>query len=300
MVRQIENILKMTDVEYTKDYETKKRCALGAGGVASFAALVSDEGELARLILALRSDKINFRVLGGMSNTLVADSGFFGILIFTDRLNHLDVRGNILTLGAGVKLPPLYSRLSELGISGLEELFGIPATVGGAVYQNAGAFGKEVSDIIVGVRAFDPIANEVVYLPSSELSFSYRSSIFHKNDALVILSADFKVCFADSARIRDRALSYQNKRRLSQPAAKSLGSTFKRPVGGYAGQLIDNAGMKGVRIGGACVSEKHAGFIINIGGCTAYDYIALADLCESRVFSKFGIKLEREFEILEY
>ena len=300
MVRQIENILKMTDVEYIKDYETKKRCALSAGGVASFAAFPRDESELLSLLRALHSRGVNYKVLGGMSNTMVNDSGFKGVLIFNDSLRCFEVNGTLLSLGAGIRLPALYGRLSSLGISGFEELFGIPGTVGGAIYQNAGAFGKEISDILLGVRAFDPISNEVVYLPGGELSFSYRSSIFHTNKMLVILSADFKIIYSDPGRIMERASLCRAKRRLTQPAARSLGSTFKRPEAGYAGELIDKAGLKGARVGDACVSEKHAGFIINVGECTAYDYTALADICESEVFSKFGIKLEREFEILEY
>ena len=300
MVRQIENILKMTDVEYIKDYETKKRCSLGAGGDASFAAFPRDESELLSLLRALHSRGVNYKVLGGMSNTVVNDSGFKGVLIFTDSLRRFEVNGTRLSLGAGIRLPALYGRLSSLGISGFEELFGIPGTVGGAVFQNAGAFGREMSDVILGVRAYDLISNEVVYFPVGELSFSYRSSIFHTVKTIVILSADFKIAYADTERIKERAHFFQNKRRSSQPMARSLGSTFKRPDTGYAGELIDRAGLKGTRLGGACVSEKHAGFIINVGGCTAYDYVALADLCESKVFSKFGIKLEREFEILEY
>ena len=300
MVRQIENILKMTDVEYIKDYETKKRCALGAGGVASLAAIPRSEEELIPLLHALYSEGYIYKVLGGMSNTVLIDSGYQGVLIYTDRLQRFDVNGSVLTLGAGVRLGALYKKLLALGISGFEELFGIPGTVGGAVYQNAGAFGREISDIVLGIRAYDPLSNEMIYLPACELSFSYRSSFFHIEKTLVILSADFKIAYTDTERIKERAHYFQSKRRSSQPMARSLGSTFKRPDTGYAGELIDRAGLKGTRLGGACVSEKHAGFIINVGGCTAYDYVALADLCESKVFSKFGIKLEREFEILGY
>ena len=300
MVRQIENILKMTDVEYIKDYETKKRCALGAGGDASFAAFPRDESELLSLLRALHSRGVNYKVLGGMSNTVVNDSGFKGVLIFTDSLRRFEVNGTLLSLGAGIRLPALYGRLSSLGISGFEELFGIPGTVGGAVFQNAGAFGREMSDVILGVRAYDLISNEVVYFPVGELSFSYRSSFFHIEKTLVILSADFKIAYADIDSIKSRSNLFQTQRHSTQPSARSLGSTFKRPANGYAGALIDRAGLKGMCIGGACVSEKHAGFIINVGECTAYDYTALADICESEVFSKFGIKLEREFEILEY
>ena len=300
MVRHIENLLKMTDVEYIKDYETKNRCTLGAGGAALFAAFPRNEGELISLLSALNSGGFDFKVLGGMSNIVVTDSGFKGVLIFTDSLKGFVVNGTILSLDAGIRLPALYVRLCSLGISGFEELFGIPGTVGGAVFQNAGAFGREISDLLLGVRAFDVKAGEVICLSSGELDFSYRKSAFQKDRSLVILSADFKINYADSDGIRERVTMYRNKRRSLQPRERSLGSTFKRPLSGYAGELIDRAGLKGVCIGGACVSEKHAGFIINIGGCTVYDYTSLADLCKSEVFSKFGIKLEREFEILEY
>lgn len=300
MVRQIEDLLKMTDVKYIKDYETKKRCTLGAGGVASFAAFPRGEAELISLLSALNSGGFDFKVLGGMSNTAVNDNGYPGVLIFTDGLQDLLVNGGVLSLGAGVRLPALYKRLTPLCITGFEELFGIPGTVGGAVYQNAGAFGKEISDLLLGVRAFDLKTFELTYLSADELDLSYRKSAFQTNTSLLILSADFSIAYAGGDKIRERTTVCRNKRRSSQPTERSLGSTFKRPLNGYAGELIDKAGLKGVCIGGACVSEKHAGFIVNIGGSTVYDYTALADLCWSEVFLKFGIKLEREFEILEY
>ena len=299
MVRQIEDLLKMTDVEYIKDYKTSKRCSLGAGGEARVAIIPQDEEELIRITGALFSDRIDFRVLGAMSNTALADTGFYGALIFTDGLKRFEINGDILSLGAGVRLPWLFTKLIPLGISGFEELFGIPGTVGGGVFQNAGSYGRECADIFVGARVYDLEMQRIVYISKSDMCFSYRSSILKKERSLIILSADFKVCFDDAERIRERSICCLNKRRASQPSDKSLGSTFKRPDSGYAGELIDKAGLKGARVGGACVSEKHAGFIINTGGSTVHDYTTLADICQSEVFKKFGIKLEREFEIIE-
>jgi len=202
--------------------------------------------------------------------------------------------GSRLVCGAGESLAGVCRFAAENGLSGLEELSGIPGTIGGAVYMNAGAYGVELSAILASVRTYDANSEKYIMLTADECAFGYRSSVF-KEKPMLILSAEIELSPGDKASIEAKMKEYVRRRNEKQPVdLPSAGSFFKRPEGDYAGRLIEAAGMKGARVGGAQVSEKHAGFIVNTGGATAHDVLTLADEVKNKVLEHFGIVLEKE------
>ena len=199
-----------------------------------------------------------------------------------------------LVCGAGEPLGRVCRFAASVGLSGLEAVSGIPGTVGGAVFMNAGAYGSEISDVLVSVKAFDLLNDNNIMVKHKECHFGYRKSVF-KEGHLVILSVRFGLVPGKREEIEASMAEYARRRNEKQPLElPSSGSFFKRPEGGFASRLIEEAGMKGARVGGAQVSEKHSGFIVNTGGATASDVLALADLVKARVFETSGIRLEEE------
>ena len=232
-----------------------------------------------------------------MTNLLVKDGIYNGVIIKTDKLQTKSLAESTISISCGARMGPLIRSMARQGLGGMEGLAGIPGTVGGMVRQNAGAFGYEVADRFVSAECYLVGKKKIVTLSKEDMCFTYRSSVL--SDSTVLLSATFDLIPCPSECILDRIDDIQRKRRASQPLEyPSLGSTFKRCNGQSAGFYVDRAGLKGVRIGGAEVSEKHAGFIINIGGATADDFLKLIDLVKSRVYAVFGIELEEEIEII--
>jgi UDP-N-acetylmuramate dehydrogenase len=198
---------------------------------------------------------------------------------------------------AGVSFTKLALDMSKIGLSGLEFAYGIPGTVGGAVYMNAGAYGGEAKDVIDYVRAADKNGN-IVTLTAEECEFSYRKSAFH-NNGLVILGAHFRLRKADAEKCVSDAKEFMQRRIDKQPLEyPSCGSTFKRPEGYFAGALIEEAGLKGFEMNGAAVSEKHAGFVINKNGATTQDVLSLMRYVRERVRENSGVTLEEEIKLL--
>ena len=250
------------------------------------------------LLQKLNAADIPVLILGNGSNVLASDAGFRGVVLKI-AAGEEDIRreGDRLCAGAGVSLKQLCLFARDRGLSGLETLYGIPGTVGGAVYMNAGAYGGEIADTLQTVTVTDG-HGQILTLSAAEAALSYRRSRFMQTGE-VILSAVFSLSPGDPGQIRERMADCMSRRREKQPLEyPSAGSIFKRPEGHFAGQLIERCGLKGYRIGDAQVSEKHAGFIVNLGSATASDILALMAEVQSRVLAASGITLEPEVRIL--
>ena len=271
----------------------REYCSMRVGGPARLAAFPETAEELAALLRA-GGRRV---VLGGGSNVLFPDEGYDGTVIFTTRLCGLTADGCMLSAQAGVPLSAAARRALECGLGGLAFAYGIPGTVGGGVYMNAGAYGGQIADCLVRATLLDA-AGEPRVVPASELALGYRSSALMDGD-WTLLSADFALVPAPEE-IRAEMERNMQARREKQPLEyPSCGSTFKRPPGQYAGALIERCGLKGCTVGGAQVSEKHAGFVVNRGDATSADVRALIAHIQRVVAEKTGVLLECEVRIID-
>ncbi len=270
---------------------------LRVGGPADAFAEPSSEAEMDGLMRAARETDTPVLLLGNGSNLLVRDGGFPGVAVHLGRIfSAIQQTDNILTAQAGVLLSSLSRAAQTAGLSGLEFAQGIPGTVGGGVYMNAGAYGGELSQTITAVRVWTK--DGILEIPGEKMQFSYRHSLAMEKGYLV-LSASFALMQDNQHAIEERMRDYAARRREKQPLEyPSAGSFFKRPEGHYAGALIEQAGLKGVSVGGAQVSEKHAGFLINRGGATAQDFLHLMAQVQETVEKKFQVHLEPEVRII--
>jgi UDP-N-acetylmuramate dehydrogenase len=234
-----------------------------------------------------------------MSNVLVSDEGFDGVVIKTDRLCDLKCCDDIIVAECGVSLPALACFSAKRGLSGIEALSGIPGSLGAGVMINAGAFGREIGEVVESVLVYSVAEGDIIRLGAEEIKFNYRSTSL--TNSVVFLSATIKLSYSSSLEVFSEMNRIREVRRSAQPSLPSLGSVFKRPNAHLsAGKLVDLCGLKGYKCGGAQISEKHAGFIVNQGNATAKDYLFLMEYTRECVFSRFGIKLENEVEIMEY
>lgn len=271
------------------------------GGIADYVVTPENEEQLAKLLHLIKEENVDFVVIGNGSNILVSDKGFDGIVIqLGDKFSSFvikdkDESGVYVDVTAGMRLSRLGNELAASSIEGFEFATGIPGTIGGAVMMNAGAYGGEIKDIIKSARVMDFDGN-VKELSRDELELGYRTSIIAKKNYIVI-SAVFDLKKGDREKIRANIKELALKRREKQPLEyPSAGSTFKRPEGHFAAKLIEDAGLKGLSVGGAQVSEKHAGFVINKKDAKAMDVIRLTDEIKEKVYDKFGVKLELEIK----
>ena len=247
----------------------------------------------------LTDSAVPFLILGNASNVVFDDADFEGAVLFTTAMKGLKLSENRMTVSAGTSLTVIAAAARDAGLSGAEFAYGIPASLGGAVYMNAGAFGGCMADICQNSTAFDLVRREVVTFRGVEQCFGYRTSIYEKSDRYVILCAELLFRRGVPAEIDERMNDYLSRRRRTQPLEyPSAGSVFKRPEGHFAGKLIEDCGLKGVTVGGAQVSEKHAGFIVNRGGATASDVHRLVELIHDRVLCETGVELECEIRFL--
>ena len=274
-------------------------CTFKIGGPAQLFVQPQTEQQLCSAAALCKEQAVRYYLLGNGSNILFADEGFAGVVIDISALgSDIAVEGNMLTAGAGVRLTALCRAALEHGLSGLEFAYGIPGTVGGAVYMNAGAYGGEMKDVLTVVR-YLTAEGEVVQASAAELDLSYRHSIFEENGGC-ILSAQFALQPGNAADIRAKMDELMAKRVDKQPLDKpSAGSTFKRPAGAFAAALIDQCGLRGFRHGGAAVSDKHCGFVVNLGGATCADVLALCDEVRAIVKEKTGYELEKEIRVVK-
>ena len=267
-----------------------------AGGNAMALVKPGSPGELGWLWRWCLGKKLPFRVLGKGSNVLVSDKGLPGVTALTERLARLELSGNAVKAGSGVLWDSLARVCAEKGLGGCEKTSGIPGTVGGAVRMNAGAYGQETFDRLVCFEALNA-EGRVLTLRKNEIKHGYRTARGLEN--LVVLSASFEFEPGLAAELlAERALALA-KRAEKQPLEyPSAGSVFKRPIGDYASRLIDACGLKGFKIGGAQVSQKHAGFIINSGGAASVDIYRLIRKVQAEVKAKTGVELELEQALL--
>ncbi len=267
------------------------------GGPADFFVAPSDTASLAQIVNLCRSEEVPYYLVGNGSNLLVSDQGFRGVILSTKNLQALHVEGNEITAGPGVRMSVLSKEACRAGLAGLAFAAGIPGTVGGGVHMNAGAYDGEISKVAKCVRVLDKEAKEHVWT-AQEMQFDYRSSRAMKEEAIV-LETVFSLEPGDPEQIQARIDELAAKRRASQPLEfPSAGSTFKRPRGYYAGKLIQDSGLAGYRIGGACVSTKHCGFVINDQHATASDIYQLCRNIQDIVFDKYGVKLAMEVKMI--
>ena len=286
------------DLELRTNQPMSKFTSFRIGGDAELLALPKNEEELAALLKMSRMMDIPWAILGAGTNVLAPDAGIKGLVIcLKDALNGMEQIGETeIRVMAGVTMSRAAVFAANLGLGGLEFAHGIPGTVGGGVYMNAGAYGGEIKDVCTRVRIMD-MDGSSRWITREEAAFSYRHSAIEDNPWIVV-AAEFQLEPKPMEQIKERMLELISKRRASQPLdLPSAGSAFKRPVGGYAAALIDQTGLKGFRIGGAAVSEKHAGFVVNLGGATAEDVKQLLKEVSDRVYDAQGIRLEPEVRI---
>ena len=268
------------------------------GGPARRMAVPSSTEEMAALLTLAEKEGWPLLLLGNGSNLLVSDEGVDALVIHTGGLDAMTLlEGGRIRAEAGLSLNKLAVFAQKNGLAGLEFAHGIPGSLGGGIRMNAGAYGGEMCQVVESVAAWIPGAG-VVEIPVEEMAFSYRHSRF-TGERGVVLAATFRLTGDAPEAIRARMDDLIGRRKEKQPLEyPSAGSTFKRPAGHFAGALIEQCGLKGYTVGGAQVSEKHAGFVINIGGATASDILALMDHVRSTVLAQTGVELEPEVEIV--
>ena len=293
---------KMTDalpgIELRFDEPMSAHTSFRIGGPVEVMAFPKNKEELSNILKQSALLDCTPVILGAGTNVLAPDEGLRGVVICLkdsmDGLERLD--DTTIRVAAGVTMTRAAVFAANLGLSGLEFAHGIPGTVGGGVYMNAGAYGGEICQVCKSVEVMDFDGNIRTY-SNEEMRFSYRHSVLEERNGIV-LSADFGLMPKAVEEIREKMKELMNKRSASQPLDKpSAGSAFKRPVGGYAAALIDQAGLKGYQVGGAAISTKHAGFAVNLGGATAGDVQKLLKQVSDIVYEKSGIRLEPEVRI---
>lgn len=282
----------------TDNVALKDLTSFHIGGPCKLLVEPTSEKELVRTVRFLRVEGVPFYVLGNGSNILATDEGYEGVLIHLGK-NFSDccLEGGILRTQAGASLKRAAELSFQESLTGMEQVSGIPGTVGGAVIMNAGAYGKEMKDLVVEVKAIDQ-QGQILTLTKDELDFSYRSSRLMK-EGMIAVDVAFALEKGDFQEIEAAYQDYTQRRTSKQPLDKhSAGSTFKRPVGGYASKLIDDAGLRGLAVGDAQVSEKHCGFLINNGQASFQDMETLIHKVQAQVYRQFGISLETEVRLL--
>lgn len=286
------------NIKYTLGFSLAEHTTLRIGGRCAAAVFPSTAGELAESLAVLDNAEIRTVVAGRCSNMIFADTELDIAVVFTDNVRGITVSDNRLTCGAGEGLTSLAGLAASNGLCGLEFACGIPGSVGGAIYMNAGAYGGEIKDVALKSLAYDRDSGEIKEL--TEHDFGYRTSIYKKSGRrLVCTSATLELTYGDAETSRAKMKQLLEARREKQPLEyPSAGSYFKRPEGAFAGMLIERCGLKGVAVGGAQISEKHAGFLINRGNATFNDVMRLEELVVETVLKETGFLLEREVEVV--
>lgn len=295
IIEQLKEILPQESI--LVEEPMSKHTTFRIGGKADVFVSPSLE-QLPEIIKVAKKHGIPMTIIGNGSNLLVGDKGIRGLVIgFDKEAGELLVEGNYMIVGAGCLLSKMASEAAKRGLSGLEFASGIPGTLGGAIVMNAGAYGGEMKDVVVSAKVLTE-DGEVLELTNDELDLSYRHSCIPEK-GYIVLSATVKLQPKEEAMIREQMIDYKNRRVEKQPLEyPSAGSTFKRPEGYFAGKLIEDAGLRGYTVGGAQVSEKHCGFVVNKGNATAADVLQLMKDVQDRVYEQFQVKLEPEVKMI--
>lgn len=276
-----------------------KHTTFRAGGVADVFVTPQSITEAADIVRLLLAQGFEYTVIGNGSNLLVSDKGYRGCIVcMGSAVGNITVSGNVIRAGAGALLSKIANTAYEKGLTGLEFASGIPGTLGGAVVMNAGAYGGEMKDVIASVTMLDAVSGETVIFAGDDMKFGYRTSVV-KKQPLIVLEAQITLGAGNKKEIKEKMDELAGRRKEKQPLEyPSAGSAFKRPEGYFAGKLIEDAGLKGYTVGGAAVSEKHCGFVVNKGGATASDIIELIKKVRLTVNERSGVMLEPEVVIL--
>ncbi|MBR6690751.1 MAG: UDP-N-acetylmuramate dehydrogenase [Bacilli bacterium] len=295
----IQDIRQLHVGKVIEDYILKEHTTYKVGGKAICAVIPEDENKLITLLSYLKENNIKYKVLGNGSNVIFNDSGYNGVIVKLDNFNHLNIINNKIVVGAGYPLNKLALRVSRLGFTGMEFATGIPGTVGGAVYMNAGAYKTDMGYILTSVKVLTP-DYEIRVMKNKELDFHYRSSFLQKNKDYICLEATINLIKGNSEEIMELINERKKRRVETQPLEyPSAGSVFRNPEGDFAGRLIEEIGYKGKSIGGAMVSEKHANFIINTGSATGEEVKELINKIKKDIKEKYNIELKIEQEFVE-
>ena len=277
----------------------KKHTTYGIGGPADLMIFPKSKQDLIKVIEIINENKIQLTILGSGSNVLVSDNGIRGAVIsLKNSLKQIEVDDNILYAECGTMLGKIVKHAVKNNLIGLENLNGVPGTLGGALIMNAGAWGGEISENLIHVEIMNS-KNEIQKIQKKDLNFSYRQSSFNKDD--ILLSAKFNLQKADKDVIKENFIEAQSGRKKSQPLNKrSAGSLFKNPKNNSAGKLLDEAGLKGFSIGDAKISEKHANFFINDGDASSRDMLMLIKKAHKEVKDKFNVNLSLEVKLMGF
>lgn len=292
ILNELEQIVREENV--LVDEPMNKHTTFRIGGAADYLVMPTSIEQIAEVIKLCRERGVPYFVMGNGSNLLVSDAGFRGVIVqIYDRFRHIIWDGNCAVVQAGCLLSKFGNEAAIKGLTGFEFATGIPGTMGGAVAMNAGAYGGEMKDCLVNVTMMDMDGFTRIYMPD-ELELGYRTSAAAKNN-LIVLKAKIRLTEGNPEEIRKKLTELREARKAKQPLEyPSAGSTFKRPEGYFAGKLIEDAGFKGYRYGGAMISEKHSGFLINYDNATADDVLNLVQIVQKGVFEQFGVELELE------
>ena len=282
-----------------KDVEMKDYTSFKAGGKANKMVICEREDEVIETLREIKEKNEKYIMLGNGSNTLVKDSGFSGTVIkLGDSFSKIIRTGNNLVCGGNTLMSVVAKYALREGLTGFEFASGIPGSIGGAFFMNAGAYGGEIKDIAKSAKIISRDTLELKEVGLSDMGLSYRHSAFQENGD-IILSVEISLEEGNKSEIESTMKDLAKKRNSKQPVQfPSAGSFFKRPEGHFAGKLIQDSGMKGVSVGDAQVSELHSGFIVNKGNATATDIIQLMELVQKKVYEKFGVNLEPEVRII--
>lgn len=302
MREQLQQLCETYGCALETDVPLRKHTTFRIGGTADYWVEITDQYGLQALVQFCRANAVPYFVLGKGSNILASDEGYRGLILHLgNSFSKVDVSANILTCQAGAGLGAAARIAAAHSLSGMEALSGIPGTIGGALYMNAGAYGSEMKDIVIGCE-YLTAEGDIRAMSPEEMELSYRHSSFMKNGG-IILSVSMQlqqVPEAEQAGIQEKMDAFNLQRKTKQPLEyPSAGSTFKRPKGSYASLLVDQCGLKGKSVGGAQVSEKHAGFVINTGNATCADVLALCDEVREVVRERTGYVLELEPVLLK-
>lgn len=295
--KKLESDLKKIGSDYIINEPMSKHTTFGIGGPVDFLILPLDNSQIPDIIKSINLNKINFIFLGSGSNILVSDKGIKGAVISLKKSSkNIIFEDSTVLVDSGVMLSALVQEIHKKNITGFETLMGVPGTLGGALVMNAGAFGSEISNNLIFVETINILGQKKRY-NVDEIDFEYRKSNFPKNE--IIINALFNCKKGLKSNINDKRDIASKQRKTTQPLTyRSAGSIFKNPKENAAGYLIDKAGLKGLQIGGAKISEKHANFIVNLGNAKSTDVLELIDIIKKKIYQMYKIKLELEIKVL--
>ncbi len=299
-LRKLSEMSEKGVLSYSENADLAPHSTFKIGGKADLIVKVHTKDALAEVLRFVHSEGIKYAVIGNGSNILFSDDRYDGVIILTTGMTALSCQNNVIEAECGYSLTALASRAQKMSLTGLEFAYGIPGSVGGAVFMNAGAYDGEIKNVVTKTYYYDVKNDTFGEFAGEENKFGYRESVYQEKEGLVILGARFELEKGDSEAIVEKMQGFMRARSEKQPLEyPSAGSTFKRSPGYFTAKLIDEAGLKGYSVGGAQVSEKHAGFVINRGGATSDDVKRLIADIQKAVYEKSGVEIKCEIKIIE-